>query len=171
MRAEAEARAWEEHNHKLQEEAKCLIDERLARVVRQDRWLEEKLTEVLEGRLTQAELEIDSEAEEMGEAEESEVVGTEEIGMMGGTQSLAMEVDEEEQDEVVVVEEVKRGEMRKWAPSLLPKLSRKRYKWGVRFRGVQCRGVRWGWGLQGAWGNHAGGVSWPLEGPDATIAK
>ena len=107
MRAEAEARAWEEHNHKLQEEAKCLVDEKLARVVRWDRWLEEKLTEVLEGWLTQAELEINSEAEETGEAEESEVVRMEELGMMGGTQSLMMEVDKEEEDEVVVVEEVK----------------------------------------------------------------
>ena len=77
------------------------------RVVKWDRQLEKKLMEVLEGQLTQAELEINSEAEEMGEAEESEVIGTEEIGTTGGTQSLVMEVDEEEQDEVVVVEEVK----------------------------------------------------------------
>ena len=126
-----EARAQEEHNCKLQEEVKCLINEKLARAVRWDRRLEEKLTEVLEGQLTQAELEIDLEAEETGEAEESEVVGTEEIGTMGGTQLLAMEVDEEEQDEVVVVEEVKRGEMRKWAPSSPPKSSRKRVRVGM----------------------------------------
>ena len=62
----------------------------------------------------------------MGEAEGSEAVGTEDIGMMGGTQSLVMEVDEEEQDEVVVVEEIKRGEMRKQAPLSLPKLLKKR---------------------------------------------
>ena len=62
---------------------------------------------VLEGRMSQAELEIDSEAEEMVEAEESEAVGTEEFGTMGGTQSSAMEVDEEGEDEVVVIEEVK----------------------------------------------------------------
>ena len=98
----------------------------MARMVKQDRQLKEKLMEVLEGWLTQAELEIDSEAEEMGEAEESEVVGTEEPGTMGGTQSSAMEVDEEEEDKVVVVEEVKQGEARKWAPSSLPKTSRKR---------------------------------------------
>ena len=85
----------------------------MARVAKRDRWLEEKLMEVLEGRLTQAELEIDSEPEEMGEAEESEVVGTEEVGTMGGTQSSVMEVDEEEEDKVVVVEEVKRWETRK----------------------------------------------------------
>ena len=102
-----EARAQEEHNHKLREEAKRLVDEKLARVVKRDRWLKEKLTEVLEGWLTQAELEINSEAEEMGEAEESEVVRMEELGMTGGTQSLMMEVDKEEEDEVVVVEEVK----------------------------------------------------------------
>ena len=79
----------------------------MARAVKRDRRLEEKLTAVLEGWLTQVELEIDSEAEETGEAEGSEVVGMEEVGMMGGTQSSAMEVDKEEEDEVVVVEEVK----------------------------------------------------------------
>ena len=51
-------------------------------MVKWDRWLKEKLTEVLEGQLTQAELEIDLEAEEMGEAEESEVVRMEELGTM-----------------------------------------------------------------------------------------
>ena len=152
MRAEVEARAWEEHNHKLQEEAKCLVDEKLARVVRWDRWLEEKLAEVLEGRLTQAELEIDSEAEETGEAEESKVVRTEEIGTMGGTQSLAMEVDKEEQDEVVVVEEVKRGEMRKWAPSFPPKLSRKRVQVGSQVHGSSVQGSQVGLGTAGSMG-------------------
>ena len=83
---------------------KCLVDEKMARVAKWDR-PKEKLMEVLEGQLTQAELEIDSEAEEMGEAEESEVVRTEELGTTGGTQSSVMEVDEDE--EVVVVEEVK----------------------------------------------------------------
>ena len=104
---------------------KHLVDEKMARMAKQDRRLKEKLMEVLEGWLTQAELEIDSEAEETGEAEESEVVGMEEPGTMGGTQSSAMEVDEEEEDEVVVVEEVKQGETRKWAPSSLPKIDRK----------------------------------------------
>ena len=70
-------------------------------MVKWDKWLKKKLTEVLEGQLTQAELEIDLEAEEMGEAEESKVVRT-----TGGTQSSPMEADEEEEDEVVV-EEVK----------------------------------------------------------------
>ena len=55
--------------------------------------------------MTQAALEIDLEAEEMGEVDESKAIGTEDLGMMGGTQSLVMEVNEE--DEVVVVEEVK----------------------------------------------------------------
>ena len=81
--------------------------------------------------MSQAELEIDSEAEEMVEAEESEVVGTEEFGTTGGTQSSAMEVDEEGEDEVVVVEEAKRGETRKWAPSSPPKSSRKRVRAGT----------------------------------------
>ena len=80
---------------------------------------------VLEGQMSQAELEIDSEAEEMGEAEGSEAVRMEEVGMTGGTQSSAMEVDEEGEDEVVVLE-VKQGEKRKWAPLLPPKLLRKR---------------------------------------------
>ena len=81
--------------------------------------------------MSQAELEIDSEAEEMVEAEGSEAVRTEEFGTTGGTQSLAMEVDEEGEDEVVVIEEVKRGEMRKRAPSLPPKSSRKRVRAGT----------------------------------------
>ena len=100
-------------------------------MAKRDRWLEEKLTEVLEGRLSQAALEVDSEAEEMGEIEGSEAIGTEEVGMTGGTQSSAMEVNKEGGDEVVVVEEVKRGETRKWAPSLLPKLLRKRVQAGM----------------------------------------
>ena len=62
---------------------------------------------VLEGRLSQEALEVDLEGEEMGEAEGSEAIGMEEVGMTGRTQSLAMEVDEEGEDEVVVVEEVK----------------------------------------------------------------
>ena len=80
---------------------------------------------VLEGRLSQEALEVDSEAEEMGEAEGSKAVRMEEVGMTGGTQSSAMEVDEEGEDEVVVLE-VKQGEKRKWAPLSPPKSSRKR---------------------------------------------
>ena len=80
---------------------------------------------VLEGWMSQAELEIDSEAEEMGEADRSETVGTEEVGTTGGTQSSVMEVDEEKEDEVAVVEEAKQGETRKRVPLSLPKMSRK----------------------------------------------
>ena len=76
----------------------------MARAMKRDRWLEEKLMAVLEGWLTQVELEADLEAEEMGEAEGSEAIGTEEVGTTGGTQLSAMEVDEEGEDEVVVVE-------------------------------------------------------------------
>ena len=83
------------------------MDEKLARVGRRDKRLEEKLTEVVEGWLSQAALEVDSEAEEMGEIDKSKAIGMEDIGTMGGTQSSAMEVDEEEEDEVEVVEEVK----------------------------------------------------------------
>ena len=81
--------------------------------------------------MDQVELEVDSEAEEMVEAEGSEAIGTEEFGTTGGTQSSAMEVNEEGENEVVVVEEVKRGEMRKRAPSLPPKSSRKRVRAGM----------------------------------------
>ena len=81
--------------------------------------------------MDQAELEVNLEAEEMVEAEGSKAIGMEEYGTTGGTQSSAMEVDEEGEDGVVVVEEVKRGEMRKRAPSLLPKLSRKRVRAGM----------------------------------------
>ena len=126
VRAEAEARAWEEHDCKLREEAKHLVNKKLARAARWDKWLEEKLMEVLKGWLTQVALEVNLEAEEMGEIDESEAVGTEDLGMMGGTQSSVMEVDEEEEEEVVVVEEVKRGETRKQAPSLPHKSLRKR---------------------------------------------
>ena len=126
-----EVRAQEEHDRKLQEEAQWIVDEKLARAAKQDRRLEEKLMAVLEGWLSQEALEVNSEAEEMGEAEESEAVGTEEVGTTGGTQLSVMEVDEEGEDEVVVVEEVKRGEMRKRAPSLPPKSSRKRVRAGM----------------------------------------
>ena len=105
---------------------KRLIEEKLARAAKRDRRLEEKLMAVLEGQMSQAVLEIDSEVEEMVEAEGSEAVGMEEFGTTGGTQSSAMEVDEEGEDEVVAIEEVKRGEMRKRAPSSPPKSS---WKW------------------------------------------
>ena len=87
--------------------------------------------DVLEGRLSQAALEVDSEVEEIGEIDKSEVIGMEEVGTTGGTQSSVMEVDEEEEDEVVVEEEVKRGETRKWAPSSPPKSLRKRVQAGM----------------------------------------
>ena len=124
-------RAREEYDRKLREEAKHVVDKKMVRAAKRDRWLEEKLTVVLEGRMSQAELEIDSEAEEMVEAEGSEAVGMEEFGMTGGTQSSAMEVDKEGEDEVVVVEEAKRGETRKRAPSSPPKSSRKRVRAGT----------------------------------------
>ena len=107
VRAAVEARSREDRDREVREEAKRLIEEKLARAAKRDRRLEEKLMAVLEGQMSQAELEIDSEAEEMGEAEGSEAVGMEEVGTTGGTQSSAMEVDEEGEDEVVVVEEAK----------------------------------------------------------------
>ena len=143
VRAEAEARAREEHDQKLREEVQQFIDEKLARAAKRDRQLEEKLMVVLEGQLTQAELEVNSKAEEMGEGEESEAIRTEEVGTMGGTQSSAMEVDKEVEDEVVVVEEAKQGEMRKWAPLSPPKTLRKRVCAGMATRtpvGSQVKG-------------------------------
>ena len=112
-----EARAREEHDRELQEEVKRLVNEKLARAAQRDKRLEEKLTEVLEDRLSQEVLEIDLEAEE--------------VGTTGGTQSLAMEVNEEGEDEVIVVEEVKQGETRKRVLSLPPKALRKRVRVGT----------------------------------------
>ena len=145
-----EARAREEHDRKVREEAKRLVEEKLARAAKRDRQLEEKLMAVLEGRLSQEALEVDLEPEEMGDPEGSEAVGTEEFGTTGVTQSSAMEVDKEGEDEVVVVEETKRGETRKRAPSSLPKSSRKKVRAGTATqmpaasqpRGVWFRGVR-----------------------------
>ena len=79
-RAAAEARSREERDCEVREEVKWLIKEKLARAAKRDRRLEEKLMAVLEGRMSQAELEIDLEVEEMGEAEGSEAIGTEEVG-------------------------------------------------------------------------------------------
>ena len=107
VRAAVEARSREERDREVQEEAKRLVEEKLARAAKRDRRLEEKLMAVLEGRLSQEALEVDSEAEEMGDPEGSEAVGMEEFGTTGGTQSSAMEVDEEGEDEAVVVEEAK----------------------------------------------------------------
>ena len=108
VRAEAEARAWEEHDCRNWEEAACIVQEKMTRVVRWDKRVGEKLTELLEGWITQEAFQEDLEAEEMVEVEESKPVGTEDFGMTGVTQSSAMEVDEEEEkDEVVVVEDVK----------------------------------------------------------------
>ena len=73
-------------------------------MVKRDRQLKEKLMAVLEGRMSQAELEVNLEAEEMAEAEGSEAVRMEDVGTTGGTQLSAMEVNEEGEDEVVVVE-------------------------------------------------------------------
>ena len=164
VRAEAKARAREDHDQQLQEEVKRLADKKLARAAKQDRRLEEKLMVVLEGRMSQVELEIDSEAEETGEAEGSEAVRTEDVGTTGGTQLSAMEVDEEGEDEMVVVEEAKRGEMRKWAPSSPPKSSRKRVRAGTatqmlagsQVKGGSVQGSQAGMGTVGS----TGGPCW-----------
>ena len=110
VRAEVEARAQEAHDCKIQEEAEHIVQEKVTRAVMWDKWLEEKLTALLAGQIMQQEFQEDLEAKESTEGEVSEVVGTEDVGVTGGTQSSAMEVEEEE-DEVIVVEEVKQGEM------------------------------------------------------------
>ena len=58
VKAEAEARAREEHNRKIRAEAQQIVDEKLARAAKRDRRLEEKLMAVLEGRLSQEALEV-----------------------------------------------------------------------------------------------------------------
>ena len=154
MRAEVEARAREEHDCELREEAKRLVDKKLARVAQWDKRLEEKLMEVLEGQLSQVALVVDLEVEEMGEAEGSKAVRTEDIGTTGGTQSSVMEVDKEEEDEVVVVEEVKQSEMWKWAPLSLLKTLRKRVQVGMatQMLGSSVQGSQAGSGNAGSMG-------------------
>ena len=49
FRAEAEAKAWDEQDRKLREEVEHIIEEKLARAVKWDKQLEEKLMEVLVG--------------------------------------------------------------------------------------------------------------------------
>ena len=103
---ETEENAHVEAKHKVQDEAEHLRWEKVTKAMWQEKWVDEKLTEFLEGQITQAPLEANSEVEQSAEAEESEAVEMENVGMTGGTQLLAMEVDEEE-DEVIIVEEVK----------------------------------------------------------------
>ena len=107
VRAKVDTKAHEAHDCKIREEAECIIEEKLKRAVNWDKRLKDKLTEVLEGQMTQEAFERDSETEEVGETEESEAIGMEDFGTMGGTQLSAMEVNEEEEDEVVVVEVIK----------------------------------------------------------------
>ena len=96
MRVEAETRAQEEHDHKIWEEAQHIVQEKVMRVAWWEKQLEGKLTTLLVGELTQADFEEDS------KGEESKVVGTEDVGTTGGTQSSVMELDNRE-DKVVVV--------------------------------------------------------------------
>ena len=103
---ETEENAHVEAKHKVQDEAEHLRWEKVTKAMWQEKWVDEKLTEFLEGQITQAPLEANSEVEQSAEAEESEAVEMKNVGMTGGTQLLAMEVDEEE-DEVIIVEEVK----------------------------------------------------------------
>ena len=126
VRAEAEARVWEEHDCRNQEEVEHIVQEKMTRAAGWDKRVGKKLTELLADQIMQEAFQEDSEAEEIMEVEESEAVGMEDFETTGGTQASAIEVEEEVEDEVVVVEEVKPGEMRKWEPLLLPKTSRKR---------------------------------------------
>ena len=76
---EAEAKVCEEHECKIQEEAECIVWEKVTRAAWWNMWLEEKLTTLLVGELTQADFEEDS------KGEESKVVGMEDVGTTGGT--------------------------------------------------------------------------------------
>ena len=102
------------------------MQEKVSKAAKWDRQVAEKLTALLAGQITQKSFKENPEAEESMEGEESEVVGTEDAGAAGGTQSLAMEVNKEGEDEVVVVEGVKQSKMRKRALSSPPKTLRKR---------------------------------------------
>ena len=70
----AEARAQEEHDHRIQDEAAHIMHEKVARVARQDKRVREKLMELLDHQITQEAFQEDL------EAEESEPVGTEDLG-------------------------------------------------------------------------------------------
>ena len=102
------------------------MQEKVSKVAKWDKRVTEKLTALLAGQMMLEAFEENSEAEESMEREESEVVGTEDVGVTGWTQSSAMEVNKEGEDEVVVVEEVKRCEMWKWALLSPLKMLRKR---------------------------------------------
>ena len=84
-----------------------LVQEKVSRAAKQDKCVVEKLTALLAGQMMQEAFEENSEAERSVEREESEVVGMEDVGATGGTQLVAMEDEEEDEDKVVVVEEVK----------------------------------------------------------------
>ena len=73
VKVEVEARAREEHDCRIQEEAVHIVQEKVARW---DKRVGEKLTELLEGRIMHEAFQEDLEAEEMVEVEESEPVGT-----------------------------------------------------------------------------------------------
>ena len=104
---ETEEKAHDEAKRKNQDEAEGLRQEKVMKAMWREKWVDEKLTEFLEGWITQVQLEANLEVEQSMEAEESEAVETEDVRTTGGTQSSAMEVEEEEEDKVVIVEEVK----------------------------------------------------------------
>ena len=83
------------------------MQEKVLKAAKWDKQVAEKLTALLAGQIMQKAFKEDSEAEESMEGEESEVVGMVDAGATGGTQLSAMEVDKEEEEEVIVVEEVK----------------------------------------------------------------
>ena len=106
------------------------MQEKVVRVAKQNKHVVEKLTALLAGQIMQEAFQENSEAEQSAEGEESELVGMEDVGATGGTQSSVMEVNEEE-EEVVVVEEGKQRETWKQALSLPPKTLRKRVQAGT----------------------------------------
>ena len=107
VREATEQKVCKENDCKIREEAVHLVQEKVSKVAKQDKRVAEKPTALLVGHMMQEAFEENSEAEQSTEGEESEVVGMEDAGATGGTQSLVMEVDEEKEEKVVVVEEVK----------------------------------------------------------------
>jgi hypothetical protein len=118
-RKEAEATA-----RRVKEAAEKEAREKEERALRRQRRLDDKLDAFMAQRITESELERDSEAEE----EEARGAGTGEEGLegAGGTTSSAMEVDDEGEDEVMADDDVKPVGGRKRAPSSPPKPPTKR---------------------------------------------
>ena len=117
VQKEAEAAAKRE-----KEEAEREAQEKEERALRRQRRLDEKLDMFLAEKITESELERDSEPDE----EIEHATGEEEVEEAAGTEGSAMEVDDAGEDEVMAIDDVKQTGGRKRAPSSPPKPSKKR---------------------------------------------